>query len=135
MSKVQVTADGLRALYSHAKSAGTIGAWAEVALEWADKAESELARLKAIVDKLPKTADGLVVIPGRDQVFSPKGQGMEYELWWGPDSFDDERHGQWLAMDENYRSIGGCSTYFPLASDCYSTREAAEAAKRGGHAS
>jgi len=53
MSKVQVTADGLRALYSHAKSAGTIGAWAEVALEWADKAESELARLKAIELAVP----------------------------------------------------------------------------------
>jgi hypothetical protein len=35
----------------------------------ADDAEAKIARLQAIVDKLPRTADGVPVVPGIDNVW------------------------------------------------------------------
>lgn len=66
----------------------------------------ETAAAWAIVDRLPKTADGVPVVPGRDTVFHPDGingsHGREIEF----------RYGTWRAGRH-------------LVFDCYSTREAA----------
>jgi len=61
---------------------------------------NEVHRLQAIVDKLPKTADGVPVVPG-DIAYTTDGRSMRINT-----------------------SASG-----HVISDCYSTREAAEAAK------
>ena len=71
------------------------------------KALDELERLRAIVDKLPKTADGVPVVPGLDNV--------------------------WVKNGPNVRPSESMTTWRLLQvrrSYCYSTREAAEAAKQ-----
>lgn len=44
--KVTVDAEGLASLLHSAKRAGTVGAWADVAMQWINAANDELARLK-----------------------------------------------------------------------------------------
>jgi len=44
-NKVQVTAEGLRGLYKHAKKNDTVDAWAKVALEWMEIAEEHISQL------------------------------------------------------------------------------------------
>ena len=77
----------------------------------------EIARLKAIVDKLPKTADGVPVVP--DDVVFHTGQTIEA----GAVAIDPD--GEWLVYPQH--------TDKPWAvKDCYSTRAAAEAAQEKG---
>lgn len=85
---------------------------------WAtlEEAAVEIERLKAIVDKLPKTADGVPVYP-----YMPV-----YLLR------DGEVHS--ITAMEVHRDTGEWFTYFDcdfycLDDECYSSREAAEAAK------
>jgi hypothetical protein len=67
--------------------------------------QTEIERLRAIVDRLPKTADGVPIAPG---------QGV----WtWFPDRSQPET--------VTLQRIGACGVY----AGCYSTREAAEKAR------
>ena len=78
--------------------------------------DDQAEELRAIVDKLPKTADGVPVVLGMN-------------VWWPTDSPHIVRemgHPHGLVLDTD-RS----RTYYVPASDCFSTREAAEAAKDG----
>jgi hypothetical protein len=74
---------------------------------------AERDRLRAIVERLPKTADGVPVVPGEDEVFDPI------------------RHKEVLveSQDSYY------AEHYYVTSDrvamYYSTREAAEAAMEG----
>jgi hypothetical protein len=70
----------------------------------------ERDQLQAIVDKLPKTADGVPMVPGYDQVYlAMRGDdGTLHSL--------SKTAATWRLLDLR-------------AKDCYSTREAAEAAK------
>ena len=54
MSRVSIDAAGLRALRQHALAAGTLDNWAELALEWADAAEVEIARVRADGEQMRK---------------------------------------------------------------------------------
>lgn len=73
--------------------------------------KSQLARLQAIVDKLPKTADGVIITPGR----------TFYELWGtAPAGIRSLEVADWYDREDDS----------PVAAaEIYSTREAAEAAK------
>ncbi len=75
--------------------------------------EDENARLTAIVDKLPKTKDGVSVCPG-DAVYDPV-DGLVYTVW---EFF--KHSGRWFAVTVHRTLAIG---------ECYSTPEAAEAAK------
>lgn len=75
----------------------------------------ERDELRAIVDKLPKTADGVPVVPGRDFVY-----------W----RYDSEGR-RWHVLNRLMVLPVGGGASEPL-SECYSTREAAEAAKAEG---
>lgn len=103
------------------------------AISQRDAALAEVERLRAIVDRLPKTADGVHVVPG-DRVWHPQmagnwafgltvmandEAGAEPDMWCacvcttiGPDNFVAS------VQDE------------PVA-NCYSTPEAAKAAREG----
>lgn len=70
--------------------------------------EIENKRLQSIVDRLPKTADGVLVVPGIDRVWHPDFQGTGTPR--------DNRFAYWSCYN---RDIG----------TCYSTREAAEKAR------
>lgn len=78
--------------------------------------DAEIKRLRAIVDKLPKTADGVPVVPGDD-------------LW---SHYYNEVIGvkmPWLAVGPNEDGRGQTG-YDPAR--CFSTREAAIAASKEG---
>jgi len=47
MSKIAVTSGMLRALYTHALSAGTLGNWCDVAMDWADAAATGITDLES----------------------------------------------------------------------------------------
>jgi len=69
--------------------------------------EAEIAELEDIVDKLPTTADGVPVVPGME-IWHPDGRtGTASIAYYGR----------------------GCFPSYVVAEYCYSTREAAEAAK------
>ncbi len=77
---------------------------------------AEIERLQAIVAKLPKTKDGVYVVPTRDRVwFIERGYktAMQYEIYWDGDDWRVATH---------------CGER-PLVADCFSTRAAAEAAE------
>ena len=77
---------------------------------------AERDRLQAIVDRLPKTADGVVITPGT-MVYDHTGEvGFRVATYGG-----DNGHGGCLW----YATYGGIVAYEPV----YSTREAAEQAK------
>jgi hypothetical protein len=90
-------------------------------------AAAEIQRLRDIIDKLPKTADGVPVVPGM-KVYVPAavagywgqkpGKAVEFMVDW--------IHSE--AMPIHLVFIQG-QTYQILASRCYSTRQAAEEAK------
>ncbi len=89
----------------------------------------EIERLQAIVAKLPKTADGVPVVPGVDAVFWAGGdkrnclvplQASNCHYVLGPEGY--VRHSIKKHHSDEKVSIR----------KCYSTREAAEAAKEGG---
>ena len=83
-----------------------------------DEAEDRIADLQAIVDKLPKTADGVPVVPG-EYVWTP-GCAM-WIVCRGNGSSD---YSETLAAEPNAYDM---DPSMPVRF-CYSTREAAEAA-------
>lgn len=84
----------------------------------------EIERLQAKLDKLPKTADGVVVVPGMElrhpHDSCDKGDG--WHIWIPQDVLDMA-----LSGDDEI-------SYGIPVSDCYSTREAALAAKENNDA-
>ncbi len=81
-------------------------------------------RAEAIVAKLPFTADGVPIVPGMDYVFHP--------------DYLDQPRNMWLDEEFNARLSNSFSCLkHPTedrrikAGDCYSTREAALAAREG----
>jgi hypothetical protein len=84
------------------------------------EAADEIARLTAIVDKLPTTADGVSVVPGMNVYF----QWHSGEIVRHPVAFIRiDKDDTWLYFERAlYRSTGVC----------YSTREAADAAGKDG---
>lgn len=76
---------------------------------------AEIRRLQAIVAKLPKTADGVPVVPGMEvHELYPSGELFRLEVWWAGIHAYGFRFGQHNTQYD-YRN-------------CYSTREAAGAA-------
>lgn len=90
--------------------------------------EIEIQRLRAIVDKLPTTADGVTVVPGVDRAWWPKAD-KHTDHW---------QNGGRPGCD----GFMPCWTYDPIegsnceerqirVDECYSTREAAEKSSHG----
>ena len=78
-----------------------------VAVHASDSKQAKIAELEDIVDKLPTTADGVPVVPGME-IWHPDGRtGTASIAYYGRDCFPS----------------------YVVAEYCYSTREAAEAAK------
>ena len=78
---------------------------------------SKLQAAEAIVAKLPKTADGLPVVPGSSQVWRMTANGVEQSInWkgWGATFFSEME-------DDGYQPCWS-------PEKCYSTQAAAEAA-------
>ena len=86
-------------------------------------AAAEIKRLQAIVDKLPKTKDGVPVVPGEDVVWHPAIANEEGEL--SPLDVHASRCASWQEVP----------TVAFAVSECYSTREDAEAAKEEANGS
>jgi len=90
-----------------------------------EKADEENNRLRALVDRLPKTADGVPLVPGMT-VFIPHPH---------PSNLITEReilapYGTLACLTKEPAHSGCCeSTTHRQARECYSTREAAEAAR------
>lgn len=86
--------------------------------------EIEIQRLRAIVDKLPTTADGVTVVPGIDYVWIVRNgealRGLVLTCF----------HDDWYA-DLRWQTENGGWCGAPSVSECYSTREAAEKASHG----
>lgn len=84
---------------------------------------AEIKRLRAVVGKLPKTADGVPVVPGVDRVFwmgcHPENAGVPLEV--ADDGYVRFRGNKFQGFVDGALVMVG---------DCYSTREAAEAAGR-----
>lgn len=81
--------------------------------------KTELDRLQAFVDQLPKDAEGNVYLP----------QALEGKGFYHPDHLDPiPRRFTELRWDSDRWCVCGCGWVLPL-SETYSTREAAEAAK------
>ena len=102
--------------------------WREIAVAAADHAhcaEQRIAALEAIVAKLPKTKDGVAVVPCVDRLWYPypgrqavPSQGWSWSPFWARD--------KWSLVFMPY--LGGGSHFCP--EECYSTKEAADAAER-----
>lgn len=96
--------------------------WAEAYDQDIPALIEEVRRLRAIVDKLPKTADGVTVVPG-DVVWmlamhgGVEGQPAELAVW----------ETEVIDQDTDSREQTVCHSI----AGCYSTSEAAEAAKEG----
>jgi hypothetical protein len=86
------------------------------------KQVAEIERLRAIVDKLPKTADGVTISPGMS-VWC-----LLDDEWQKVIASEVSDVGQVNIMDE-VDDEGGGFWEIREASDCYSTRQAAEEAK------
>lgn len=86
----------------------------------------EIERLQAIVDKLPETKDDVHVLPG-DTVWSIGDDGVieERGVLWSPQALWSSEAHPWPGYSAGFGIKGP-----PIAvEDCYSTREAAEAAR------
>lgn len=96
-----------------------------------DEAVAELDRLHAIVERLPKTADGVPVVPGM-KVYAI-GRHGDIEFFIVASSHQWDRMNQLMASD--YTAFAVNESGEPIRSFsadvdcCYSTREAALAAK------
>jgi hypothetical protein len=66
-----------------------------------------------LVERLPKTADGVYVLIGYDSVWLD-----DRSVWLGPGEIEDWDDNEWLVY-----------IFDKTISECYSTREAAEAAR------
>ena len=82
-------------------------------------------KLQAIVDKLPKTKDGVSVVPGLDTVYTYCNH--HHKIVSGVVIHCENRRGYEWGMinriDERFETV------HPIQPYCFSTREAAEAAK------
>ena len=84
--------------------------------------EAENARLRAVVDKLPKTADGEIVHEGQS-IYTPDGQEISViRVFSGPPA-------PVVIIEDGKPKWSGCWQATPIEV-CYSTREAAEAARK-----
>ncbi|MEQ8770080.1 MAG: hypothetical protein RIB60_06180 [Phycisphaerales bacterium] len=93
--------------------------------EQADSEHDRIAALEAIVKRLPKTADGVPVVPGHEptKLYNPDYAGTKwFEVDAGDIEFGDSDR-EWSVC------WGGWDYDSTPVSDWYSTREAAEAAK------
>ena len=86
---------------------------------------AEVEKLQAIVDTLPKDAEGNTVIPSTCSMCHPRRPEDDLCEWW------QDADGEWFAEDHVSYSVGGLKHYAKKVSECYKTREAAEAAKEG----
>ena len=77
--------------------------------------------LQAVVDKMPKTADGVPVIPNRDWVYSPSGRHLKV--------LTDTHGAEPIYYVPEAMNFGGVWRDL-VVSDCYSTKSAAEAAMK-----
>jgi hypothetical protein len=84
----------------------------------------EIERLRAIVDRLPRTADGVPVVPTRDQVYGGEKRTINRRAF--------------FSCLHNWNTLPACENAtaeeqaFPVpVSKCYSTHEAAERARKG----
>lgn len=88
-----------------------------------DEQATEIERLREIVDRLPKTADGVLVVPTIDRVYGGETSITERRVFCS-------MLGNWntLPIDKHAPSEDRA---FPVpVSECYSTREAAEKARK-----
>ena len=90
-----------------------------------DKLEAEVERLQAIVDKLPKTADGVPVVPGMNCYFRSHPLGMIHKDA-GIVSVGRSRDGE--SYEVFLRDDNGDEWWAILPEEVFSTREAAEEA-------
>jgi len=79
----------------------------------------ELERLRAIVAKLPRTADGVPVVPGRDTVWNWLPRGLHSKCSWVECAVE---------IRQPYNEAMYDYVDISEVGKCYSTREAAEAA-------
>lgn len=108
--------DGVRSSIS-----GTPGCWAHAYEDDWWPCQRKAAEEHAIVDKLPKTKDGVSVVPGEDVVWHPEVKSnVSNELQ--AMAIDIDGGAAWWRTPKDRRFV----------SDCYSTREAAEAARKEG---
>jgi hypothetical protein len=92
--------------------------WVElckVAAKEIESLEAGFAEAKAIVDKLPKTADGVVVTP-------------DMKILWAINNGEVSSRRRSKVADDSW-VYGRYESESARIRDCYSTREAAEAAK------
>jgi hypothetical protein len=52
--KVQVNVTGLKNLLAHARVAGTVDIWADLAMDWATQADAEITRLTNLLRDAPQ---------------------------------------------------------------------------------
>lgn len=89
----------------------------------------EILRLQAIVDKLPKDANGVPVVPCVDQMYLHDWV-MRYWIWHPAiESWKEWRPGSPGRWSVEARTKGGRLIYDTVPSGCYSTAEAAKAAE------
>ena len=88
-------------------------------------AKSENARLQAIVDRLPKTADGETILPGQRLWYFVRTHPEV--LWINVDHWGEDHIGGVVWGESQHEPMDSIST-----SACYSTRAAAEAAQKDG---
>ena len=119
--------------FEPAPTADAYEAVCEARTKWqerVEKAKAENMRLRAIMDRLPKTVDGMPIVPGMT-VFIPHPH---------PSNLITERevvapYGTLACLTKEPAHFGCCeSTAHRLARECYSTREAALAAKEASDA-
>ena len=81
------------------------------------KAADEIDRMQAIVDRLPKTADGV-----------PMYVGMK--VWVRCENRPDVAFRSFTILDIDGQTVGDVFSRLVKFEDCYSTREAAEKARK-----
>ena len=111
-----------KAVVDWRKAAGKFMKLAATQRTQIDALEAEIARLQAIVDKLPKTADKVSVAPLMVVYLLREGEIFECPL-----VEIDFRDGEWLVYFD--------WDWYSIADECYSTHEVAEAASAEGDAS
>ena len=133
LDQAQAEVGMLKMGFEPAPTADAYEAVCEARTKWqerAEKAKAENMRLRAIVDRLPKTVDGMPIVPGMT-VFIPHPR---------PSNLITERevlapYGTLACLTKEPAHSGCCeSTAHRLARECYSTREAALAAKEASDA-
>jgi hypothetical protein len=86
----------------------------------------EVERLRAIVDRLPKTADGVPLFPG-DTVYYEKNPSNDTIVAFTVAPYSEWNTDVWGVQNQS-RAVSKKGGGWPAAM-CYSTRKAAEAAK------